>query len=262
MAESMRNGFDVQKTALVALFLREAVNRLSAGRAAWLWILLEPLAHVLFLMTLFGFIFRRSVAGVEGAMFIMIGLLAFFMVRNTTLRGMAAINANASLFAYRQVLPVDTVLVRAALEAFVALVCALVVLAGAGLAGYQVIPHDPVMVLAALTGLWLNGLGLALVFSVAGELVPELGKLLRMLFHPLYFVSGVMIPAMVVPQPYRDWLFVNPLLHGLELLRHGFFPQFQMASEASLFYLYGFALIAIMLGLALHLRFANRLVAQ
>jgi capsular polysaccharide transport system permease protein len=98
--------------------------------------------------------------------------------------------------------------------------------------------------------------------SVARELVPELGKLAKMLFRPLYFVSGIMLPAMAVPLPYRDWMFYNPLLHGLELLRGGYFAQFHMAPEASLSYLYGFALIVIFFGLALQVRFANRLVAQ
>jgi capsular polysaccharide transport system permease protein len=258
----MRSGWKVQRAVLSALFLREAVNRLSAGRAAWLWLLLEPLAHLIFLMTLFGFVFHRVIGGVEGAVFIVVGLCGFFTARNTATRSMEAVNANSALFAYRQVLPVDTVLVRAALEGFLMLITTLLILAGAGLLGLQVVPHDPFTVLLAAGGLWLSGTGLGLVLSVVADLVAEIGKLVRILFTPLYFISGVMFPAMTVPQPYRDWMFYNPFLHGIEILRGGFFAQFHMAPEASLAYLYGFALIVIFFGLALHVRFADRLVAQ
>jgi capsular polysaccharide transport system permease protein len=259
---TMRSAWQIQRASLSALFLREAVSRLGAGHYAWLGILLEPLANVIFYVTLFDFVFRRLIAGVEGGMFILTGLLGFLMARITALRCVDAISANAALFTYRQVLPVDTVLVRAALEGFLALSSALVLLAGAALLGYQVMPHDPLRVGLAVTGLWLCGAGLGLIFSVAGRLLPGSGMPLRMAFVPLYFLSGVMYPAMAVPQPWRGWLFINPLLHGLENLRAGFFPRFHMAPEASLSFLYGFALVAMLVGLALHVCFVDRLVAQ
>lgn len=258
----MRSQWKVQKAVLSALFLREAVTRLSAGRAAWLWILLEPLAHVIFLMTLFGFVFHRIVSGVDGAMFIMTGLLGFIVARNTATRSAGAVSANAALFAYRQVLPVDTVLVRAALEGFLMLLSTLVLLAGAGLARFDVLPHDPLTVLAAFAGLWLLGAGLGLMLSVAAQLAPEASKLVNIAFIPLYFISGVMVPAMAIPQPYRQWALLNPFLNGLEMLRAGFFPQFHAAPEAGLSYLYAFALTAVFFGLALHVRYAERMVAQ
>jgi capsular polysaccharide transport system permease protein len=51
-------------------------------------------------------------------------------------------------------------------------------------------------------------------------------------------------------------------MNGLELLRGGFFPQFHAAPEASLFFLYGCAMALVFFGLALHVRFAERMVAQ
>jgi capsular polysaccharide transport system permease protein len=245
-----------------ALFLREAITRLSASRLACVWILIEPLAHVIFLMTLFGFVFHHIVNGVEGAMFIMTGLLGYMIARNTAARSAGALSANAALFAYRQVLPADTVLVRAALEGFLMLLNTLVLLAGAGLAGFNVLPHDPLMALAAFAGLWLCGAGLGLILSVIVELMPEVSKLVHIAFIPLYFISGVMVPAIAIPQPYRDWALLNPFLHGLEMLRAGFFPQFHAAPEAGLSYLYGFALVVVFFGLALHVRYAERIVAQ
>jgi capsular polysaccharide transport system permease protein len=47
--------------------------------------------------------------------------------------------------------------------------------------------------------------------------------LVPILTRPLYFVSGVFFSIEVVPEPYRSWLLLNPLLHANELMRAGFF---------------------------------------
>lgn len=258
----MRSSASITWAVWKALFLREAVARLSAGRAAWLWILLEPLVHLIFLNVLFGFILQQVVSGIDGGLFITTGLLGFFMAQNTALRCKDAIDANTALFAYRQVLAVDTVLVRAALEAVLVLLSALVLLLGLGLLDYKIVPQDFLLVMVSFAALWLAGLGLGLILSVAAELIPEAGKVAGMMFRPLYFLSGVMYPLSAIPPAYRDWLLLNPLVHGIESLRIGFFPQYHAIAGVSLAYLLGFALATVCLGLALHVRFAARLVTQ
>ncbi len=262
MVAATRSSLSVTYAVWKALFLREAVHRLSAGRAAWLWILLEPLVHVIFLMLIFTVIRVRLVGGIDTAVWIMVGLLAFFMFRRTATQAMNAVEANQALFAYRQVKPVDAVLVRAGLEGFLMILVAVILFTGAGLYGLAIIPADPLAVLEAMVGLWLVGAGFGLMASVVKDLVPELGKIIELAMMPLYFLSGVIFPIAAVPQPYRDWLLLNPVAHGLEAARLGFSPYYQAVPELSIAYIYSFALGTIFLGLALHVRFANRLTTQ
>ena len=98
------------------LFLREALSRIFSGRAAWFWLLAEPVFHVLSLLVIFTVIRVRVVGGIDTGVWLMVGMLAFFMFRRTGLQVMNAIDANQALFAYRQVKPIDTVLVRGVLE--------------------------------------------------------------------------------------------------------------------------------------------------
>jgi capsular polysaccharide transport system permease protein len=259
---AIRSPLSVTYAVWRALFLREAAFRLSGRRAAWLWLLLEPVFHVAFISMFWELVRMHAFQGVHAGMFIMTGLLGFFMIRNTALRSMEAIKANSALFAYRQVKPVDTVIVRAGLEGFLGLLIALILLAGAGLYGLEIVPSDPLRVLLAFAGLWAAGLGLALMLSVAIQLVPEIGDVVRLAIYPLYLVSGIMFPIHVVAHPYREWLFYNPILHGIEILRGGFFPHYHLVPEADLSYLLGFALVTIFLGLALHVRYARKIIAQ
>ncbi|HEY0719762.1 MAG TPA: ABC transporter permease [Gammaproteobacteria bacterium] len=245
-----------------ALFLREAVHRLFGSRAAWVWLLLEPVVHIAFIVVIMTVVRMRSVGGIDTAVWIMVGMVGFFMFKRAASQGMNAVGSNQALFAYRQVKPVDTVLVRAGLEAFLMLLVSFVLFAGAGILGLDVVPVNPLAALEGIFGLWLIGLGFGLIGSVASALIPELGKIIELMMTPLYFLSGVMLPIIHIPMPYREWLMYNPLPNGLEAVRLGFFPYYQAVPETSIAYLYTFALIMVFFGLALHVRFALRLATQ
>ncbi len=245
-----------------ALFLREAVTRLSAGRAAWLWLLVEPVVHLIFIFVLFGIFLQRVVSGIDFSMLIATGVLGFILARNTATRSKEALNANDTLFTYRQIFPVDTVLVRAALEGFLFLISALCLFAGLGLLGYQIFPHNFLQVMLAFAALWMTGIGLGLILSVAAQLIPEFGKVSGMLFGPLYFLSGIMYPPSAIPPAYHSLFLLNPFVHGIETVRTGFFPPYHTIPGVSMGYLLAFAMVTICLGLALHVRFATRLVAK
>lgn len=244
-----------------ALFLREAASRLARDRLAWLWLLLEPLAHIVLLIWIFAAGFRsRVIAGANVGEFIMLGILGFFLVRNIMNRSIDAVSSSDALYAYRQVQPVDAVIVRVAVEGLLIAVLFLIMLGGAALIGHPIFPADPLGAMEALGALWLTGLGLGLVFSVLSNLVTEVGRMIRLLLTPLYFFSGVMYPSIIVPPTLRDYLLLNPIVHGLESLRVAFMPMYLVPPGIELGYLYEFSLVLIFLGLALHIHFRNVLV--
>ena len=244
------------------MFLREALYRLFHRRAAWLWLLLEPIAHIAFLMFIFTVLGMRVIGGVQAGVWIMVGLLGFFMFKRTMTLAMAGVGMAKPLFAYRQVKPVDAVLVRAATEGLLMLAISVVLLLAASLLGLSVWPDDWLGVLAAFLGLWLLGLGLGLMLSVPRELVHEVGEIVYMAMTPLYLFSGVMFPLATVPQPYRDWLALNPIAHGVEAMRLGFVSHYATFPGLDFIYPYIFALVTILLGLALHHIYQKKLVQQ
>jgi capsular polysaccharide transport system permease protein len=260
--QSPRTAISITLSVWKAMFLREAVSRLSARRVAWLWLLLEPIVHILIMVAIFAVVRQRVVSGADVVIWLLVGITGFFTARNIFSRAIEAINANRALFSYRQILPVDTVLVRAALEAFLGLIIALLLLGGFGLAGYDVIPHNPLLAMTAFFGLLLCGLGMGLMLSVVSVLLPELGKVIDFFFRPLYILSGVIFPLALIPSQYREWIFYIPFAHGIELLRGGFFPLYHVLPEANVRYLYGFALVTVFFGFILQIRYAERLRAQ
>jgi len=244
-----------------ALFLREALSRMFGRRAALTWLLLEPIVHIAFMVFVFTVLRVRHVGGIDTALWLMTGLLAFFLFRRVATQGATAIGANLALYTYRQVKPVDTVLVRCLLEALIMLLIATIVLAGAALLGVPLHVESPLEVMAAVVGLWLLGVGYGLAVSVVNELSPEVGNIIGLLMLPLYLVSGVLFPLSALPNPYREWVMFNPVAHGVEAVREGLASHYHAAPELSMGFLYLCALVLLFFGLALQVRAQHRLAA-
>ena len=255
-----RSPLSVTLSVWKALFLREAASRLFAERAGWFWLLLDPIFHIAYLMVLFSVFRVRHIGGMETAIWIMVGVFGYFMFQHAASRCMRAISANRSMFVYRQILPADTVLVRAALEAVLLVVVAILLFCGSALAGLDAVPADPLLTLDCMLSLWLIGLGFGASAAVLIELVPESGEILGMVMAPLYMLSGVIFPLSAVPPSFREWLMLNPLVHGLDALRMSFAPFYHPVPGLDLNYLHGWALGLVVLGLSLQVVFAKRML--
>lgn len=243
-----------------ALFLREAVTRLSTGRAAWFWLMLEPVIVIIFHLYWYSALHVGSMFGMDIAIWFMLGFSGYFLFMRIGTQCMNAVNANQTLFVYKIVKPVDTVIIRAALEGLIMTITIGLLFIAVKTINLPLDLSNFILAVSAWIGLALLGLGYGLLFSVINELIPEVEKLLKFTTLPLYFSSGVLLPIKGVPEPYYDWLMMNPIIHGVEYLRIAFGEHYIAAKNLSLNYLYGCALCSIFLGLVLHRKFAKKLV--
>lgn len=258
----MRSSLSITFSVWKAIFLREAVDRLFEVRVAWLWLLAEPALHIGFVSFIWFSFRQRTIGGIDTVIWVMVGMLAFFLFRRVGVQAMYAIDCNKALFVYRQVKPFDAAIVRAMLEAFLMSLTSLAILLFTALFGHNAVPDDPLLVMVSLFGLWLCGLGYGLTASVLMKLVPEIEHILNIIMRPMYILSGVILPIASVPQPYQNMLLFNPVAHGLEGVRQGFSSAYHAVPGLSINYLYGFALASVFLGMLLYRRFGVRLVTQ
>ncbi len=239
-----------------ALFLREASSRLFGSRAAWAWLLLEPLVHILWLTFVFTSIRVRHIDGMNTALWIAVGMLVFLTFRRTLTRVQKSIEANKSLFTYRQVHPGDVVLVRTALEAVLMCLIAILVMAVGYFLGWSHIPVDAFALVYAFVLALFLGMGLGLVFAVFSRLLPDIDSILGFVTMPLMIVSGVIFPISRVPEPYLSWLMLNPLAHAVDLSRVGMSDYYRALPHLSVAYVSLSAIVLLFLGLLL-LRYYN-----
>jgi capsular polysaccharide transport system permease protein len=257
-----RSPWQVMWSVWTALFLREALARLFSRRGAWAWLLLEPAFHFFYLIFIYTVMNVRHISGFDTTMWIVVGVVAFFIFDRTSSQTANATSANKSLFSYRQVLPADAFAVRAVVELVLILLTALLVLLFLSLFGHQVLPDNLPLVVQAILGLWLLAIGWGMVRAVLSNLVPELDIVLNLIMRPMYLISGLMLPLSSLPPSYRNWLLLNPVAQGLEAARAGYSAAYHPFTGLSVSYLHISAAIMLFSGLLLLRKFGSRLVTQ
>lgn len=257
MTSAFRNTFSVWH----ALFLREILDRFFGSRAGWAWQILEPAAHLGLLCLIWSYLRARTVIGAELVMWIIPGMLIFFLFRRTAIQTLHSVDCNKAFFNFRQVRPFDAAFARGGVEAFSMALVALVCICGAAVAGKNVIPHDIPRLLGASAGVWTLGFGYGLITCVAMRLVQDLGHVINLLMMPMYVLSGVIWPAAMVPAPYRDYLALNPVAHGVEIARECFFPHYY-TFKTDMMYLWTCAVVLLAIGMILFKLLENRLLTK
>lgn len=259
----MRSPWQVTLSVWHALFIREVLARTTGDRLGWFWMLGEPVALIALMVTIRTFARDRSlIDGVEYIPWLIVGLIAFFLFREGMTRSLSAIAANQALFAYRQVKPIDPVLVRCLLEGIMKTAVLLILISISTLLGYRTLPVDPLGAMFVWFSIWLLGLGTGLTVSVAVRLVPDIDHFIKMLMMPMFILSGAIFPVQTLPHQIQQYLLYNPVLHGLECLRRDFFAGYRSMQAVDLAYLWQWILVLLALGLALHVRFGARLKAK
>ena len=81
-----RSGLEVQKAAVKALFLREIKTRFGKYRLGYLWAALEPMAHMLIMLAIFGYVMHRTMPDISFPVFLINGIIPFFVFSNITNR--------------------------------------------------------------------------------------------------------------------------------------------------------------------------------
>lgn len=252
-----RSTWEVQRAVLFALLLREMKARVGGQWVGAIWTLIEPLAHVLMILTIFTVLRGGNMPGVEVPVFLAVGLLPFFLYQHLATRLMEAITANRGLFAYRQLKPLDPLIARAGVEALMNLSVYVVTLGLLGWLGYHVLPQRPLEAIGIGVLVLLLGTGAGLLFAVAGHERPRVKAFARMLNMPMYLASGAIFPLAVLPPEALRWLLLNPMAHLVDLSRQAFLPGYTGVPGVSTAYPALFTLC--LLALAMLMYRANRL---
>lgn len=224
-----------------------------------MWVLVEPIAHLLVPMFIFGFIRQRMVPGVEFPVFLVYGFLPFLLFKATCLQIVDGVNSGQGLLSYRQVLLLDVFIAKALSHSVVQAVVFALVFTGLAVFGYDVLPPYPVELAGVLLLSVLLAFGLGLVFAAITSLVPDARPVVHVMFMPLYFASGILFPVTRFSEEWQRWLAVNPVLHLVEMSRMAGVERYTPMQFTSIAYPIALALVSTVIGLMLYrLRYLAR----
>lgn len=247
----MRKPITITRSVVFALILREMRARFGRVRLGAFWVVFEPLVHMIVIGTVM--ILRgRNSGSYDFPVWLLVGLSPFLLCKNVTLRLLGSVEANKALFSYKQIQPADAFVARTIVEFCIAAPVFVLLYLGLTLYGYDTKITDPMAWLAALfLGIALS-FGLGILFAVIAEVVPESAFVLRLIFLPLYFLSGVMFELHRIPQQYMEYILWNPYLHVIDLIRNSTFETYHLYDGVSFSYVIKFTLVTLFLACAIY----------
>jgi len=247
-----RTAWQVQRSVIFAVVLREMMARVGGQWVGAIWTLFEPLAHVGILMAWISLARGSSSAAIEYPVFLATGLIPFFFFQKLVTRLLDGIEANRSLFSYRQVKPIDALVGRAIVEALMNMTVYAVTLCMLAFLGFNVIPAAPLEMIGINLMIMVFGFSFGLLTAVLSHDRERLRSVIRMIFFPLYLASGVIFSVDNLPRDYIEWLLWNPLLHLVELSRHSFITAYRPVDGVNAWYPAAWILVCAALGMGLY----------
>lgn len=231
-----------------ALVLREMSATYGRSPGGYLWALAEPILGIALLSAIFSVGFRSPRLGDNFPIFYATGLLPYYMFLDVSAKTAQAVNYSKQLLAYPRVTMIDAVLARFLLALLTQLIVSYALLTGILLAFETRTTLEADRILMAYTMAATLGLGVGVFNCFLMSMFPIWQRAYSIITRPLLLVSGVIFIYESIPQPYREWLWWNPLMHVTGELRGAFYKSYD-AVYVSPLYVFGFAAIFGAVGL-------------
>jgi len=217
-----RTAWQVQKSVVYALFLREVSVRFSAGRLGYFWVIFEPLMQI-FIFVLVKMLLFGTKSPLDYSVFITIGFVAFNLFRHILDRSMSAFEGNKGLYAYKQVKPIDGLIARILVEILITMIIATIFVAMGFYLDRDMNVENIGMVILGFLWLIVFSFGIGLFISVIGIFFNSFLKVVRLVLSPLMFVSAIFYSMQNMPQALQQLLYYNPLAHFIEMIHDNYF---------------------------------------
>lgn len=246
----MTSAVVIQGRVIGALVLREARARYGRTQIGYLWALAQPATHVILLSIIFTALGKHAPQiGNNLAVFFATGIIPYLLYKNTSNRLASAFDANRVLFTYPIVKEVDALIARAALEFATTILIMIIIFYILIVATGAPPPARIWSMIGALFGLSLLGFGMGTIFAVMRGQFRAFQNIQSLTSRPLYMISGIFFTLESLPTQLREAVAWNPIIHGVEWLRHGYFLNYH-SNSLDINYLLGWGLVTTFIGLA------------
>ncbi|WP_299193893.1 ABC transporter permease [uncultured Erythrobacter sp.] len=255
---SFADSFRVQRRVIGALLRREILTRFGRHNIGFMWLFAEPMLFTVGVTILWTA--TKSVHGSDLPIvaFALTGYSSVLLWRNMPGRCIGALQANLALMYHRNIKVMDIYAARLLLE-FGGATISFSTLALVLIAAEQMAPPADILTVAAG---WLLIAWFGCALAIALGALSYMSDLVDKLWHPfsylLFPLSGAAFLVAALPQFAQDIVLWIPIVHGVEMVREGFFGAGARAVY-DLGYLIPFNLALSVIALII-LRYASRRV--
>ncbi|WDA41813.1 ABC transporter permease [Erythrobacter sp. BLCC-B19] len=213
----------VHRRVLGALLVRELLTRYGRHNIGFLWLFVEPMLFTLGVTALW-----TATKAVHGSdlpivAFALTGYSSVLLWRNMPGRCIGALMANLALLYHRNVRVLDIYLARVLIEFAGATISFMVLGSLFILGGWLTPPEDVLMVIAGWLLIAWFGAALAILLGALSHEFELVDKLWHPASYLLFPLSGAAFLVSGLPKQAQDIVLLLPMVHGVEMIREGFF---------------------------------------
>ena len=207
---------------------REFKARYVGSALGAVWAVLEPGLQFAIYLTVFSYFLGMRFAAGEGvpsyALFLLSGLVPFWVLQESMQRAVGLARANANMVR-RTSVPLEVLLTGSHLSVFLRHGVAFVILAVIAMATGALDPASAPWLVAGVAVLLVGTFALGLALVPIGAYLPDVGHVVGTATMLLFFASPVLYPLDRLPAGVRRLEALNPVVGVLEMFRAGFLGQ-------------------------------------
>ena len=240
-----------------ALILREMNTSYGRSPGGYIWAVLQPAAGIGMMVAFLSAGFRSPPLGTNFALFYATGLLPFMLFMDVSAKLGQALNYSKPFLMYPRITFMDAIIARFILNYLTQLLVGYILIALI-LFFYETrstLEMNRIALAYAMVGSLSFGIGVLNCFLTSRFRVWQ--QVWSILMRPMFLVSGIFFMYENIPDPYRSYLWYNPLMHVSGEMRAAFYVSYG-ADYVSPSFVFGISLLTSVFGV-LFLRRYHRL---
>lgn len=223
MQSFLLRSLQIQFRVVAALLMREVITRYGRHNIGFLWLFVEPMLFTIGVTTLWTMANISHGTNIPIAAFALTGYSSVLLWRNMPGRCSGAITPNLSLMYHRHVKVIDVFLSRILLE-IAGTTASFIILGMIFTAiGWIKPPEDLLKIILGWFMLAWCGAALALLIGALSERSEIVEKLWHPVAYLLFPLSGAAFMVDWLPTTAQNFVLYLPMVHGVEILREGYF---------------------------------------
>lgn len=220
--QSILSGIRIQARVVGALLLREVITRYGRHGIGVLWVFFEPMLFTLGITALWYAVKLHTIVDVPIVAFAVTGYSSVLIWRTATNRCAKAIEPNRGLLHHRNVKVIDVFITRVLLELVggtTSLALLTVIFSSFGIMS---LPADLLTVMGGWLLLSWLALAMGLIVGALSEQSETFERVWQVINYLMFPISGAVYMVNWLPQKLQEIVLWMPMVHGVEMVRHGF----------------------------------------
>jgi ABC-2 type transport system permease protein/capsular polysaccharide transport system permease protein len=220
---TLLTSLNVQRRVLAALLVRELLTRYGRHNIGFLWLFVEPMMFTLGVTAIWTATKSAHGSDLPIVAFALTGYSSVLLWRNMPGRCIGALEANLSLMYHRNIRALDIYIARIVIEFSGATISFFTLTILFVLSGWIEPPED----FLKIAGGWMMIAWFGAVLAITLGALSYEYELIDKFWHPasylLFPLSGAAFLVSALPPFAREIILYIPMVHGVEMIREGFF---------------------------------------